>query len=274
MSLAKNKNPMTALRFTQLLSCLRPSRVQSAAAMTFTASIEITVTSGERTECQKQDSRNTSALRTGRERRNESVSYIIVAVVSSTGIPTLLRYHASNHLATAGDCPFEFASDRNLAETVNLGAAAGFPGKTMNSKHDADRNSGSRNCYLAVLVDALEAEVTNSPYDGESQFLDGSAACVCTNGARLICERAGRGRVYGYYDSDNPGTVCGEFAGGHDFALIEDRYIVDYWIKWVACLADRAVYDLQRDRVEIVRLYGERSLWSLVSRPVLGPHND
>lgn len=139
----------------------------------------------------------------------------------------------------------------------------------MNSKTHDDRNSDSRIGYLAGLVDALEAEVTNSQHDGESQFADGSAACTCTNGARLICARAGQGRVYGYRDSDNPGTVCGEFADGHDFAVIEDRYVVDYWIKWVACLSERAVFDVMADADEVKRLYGDRLSWSLVSMPVL-----
>ena len=120
---------------------------------------------------------------------------------------------------------------------------------------------------LESMVDWIESEV-KSP-EGESLFPDGSSACVCTNGARIICERYGRGHIHGYRNEDNPGTVCGEFAGGHDFALIAGQYIVDHWIKWVACLSDRAVFDLVKDAGEIKRLYGDRKKWVLVSRPVL-----
>jgi len=118
---------------------------------------------------------------------------------------------------------------------------------------------------LELLVDEIEAGVTrDDSKDSESVFENGAAACNCTNGARLVCDRLGRGWVVGYRDSDHPGTKCGEFAGGHDFAFVDGRYIVDHWVKWVACLSDRSVFDIFEtgDKETIFQLYGDRSGWS------------
>jgi len=132
----------------------------------------------------------------------------------------------------------------------------------------SDENAASHLARFEHVVDSLESTVTQSKPDEESQFPNGLSACVCTHGAQTVCQSISRGVVMGYRHDDNPGTVCGEFAGGHDFAVIDGRYIVDYWIKWVACLADRAVFDLVYDADEVRRLYGDKKRWTLVSRPV------
>lgn len=80
---------------------------------------------------------------------------------------------------------------------------------------------------LETLVDSIETLIT---YNDEATLPNGTAACVCTNSATLICQLAGKGEVWGYRDENNPRTKCGQFAGGHDFAFIDNRFIVDHWI--------------------------------------------
>lgn len=97
---------------------------------------------------------------------------------------------------------------------------------------------------------------------------DPDIGVICTDYANWARELLGRGEVWGFYDDDNPGTATGELAGGHDFLLVDDRWIVDLWSKFVACISDRAVFDLQAesDALDILRLIGDRNKWVLVSR--------
>ena len=51
---------------------------------------------------------------------------------------------------------------------------------------------------------------------------------ICTNGAKLIAQKFG-GYVAGYpINHDDPQTLVGAFAVGHDFAVIGD-FIIDWW---------------------------------------------
>jgi len=105
-------------------------------------------------------------------------------------------------------------------------------------------------------------------WDGqETLLLNGECLWRCTNGARFIVELVGRGHVFGFHDKDNPGTATGELAFGHDFAVIDDRWIVDIWSKHFVGLSERCVFDLEfeSDAAEIRRLFGDRSKWTLVS---------
>lgn len=105
-------------------------------------------------------------------------------------------------------------------------------------------------------------------WDGEQTLLpDGECLGRCTNGAHYVGKLVGvhRCQVFGFYDHENPGTVTGEFAGGHDFAVIDGRWIVDLWSKHFSGLSTRCVFDLESDShaLEIKRLFGDRSKWKL-----------
>jgi hypothetical protein len=51
---------------------------------------------------------------------------------------------------------------------------------------------------------------------------------ICTNGARLIAKKFGS-FVAGYpIETDEPQTLVGAFAGGHDFAVVGE-FIIDWW---------------------------------------------
>jgi hypothetical protein len=97
----------------------------------------------------------------------------------------------------------------------------------------------------------------------------GFSGVVCTGYAFAIRRILGSDRVVirGFLDSGNPGTEVGRLAGGHDFAVVDDRFIVDPWLPGVELTGDRGVYDLLDpgdlgDLGEILRLYGDREKWS------------
>jgi hypothetical protein len=93
---------------------------------------------------------------------------------------------------------------------------------------------------------------------------DGEPAVICSFCAAYIVRLEGAGKVIGFHDGENPTAHAAGYPGGaHDFALIDDRYIVDPWVKETGLTSKRAVFDLQdpRDREEIRFLYGDPRVW-------------
>lgn len=112
-----------------------------------------------------------------------------------------------------------------------------------------------------------------------SELPDGSHACRCTDCAYFIVRREGKGRVVGYAEGCNPeaaatGPTRRQMGNdGHDFAIIDDRYIVDPWVKETAGTSARAVLDLLSDvdAPEIRRLYGDPQTWEEVEAIAVPP---
>ena len=99
---------------------------------------------------------------------------------------------------------------------------------------------------------------------GPAEFPDGSNWVSCTNWAHYVRRVLGdRAQIFGFDQDENPASQIAQECGGHDFAVVDERYIVDGWIKNVDHLSQRAVFDLddpdQAD--EIRRYYGDRSAW-------------
>ena len=101
---------------------------------------------------------------------------------------------------------------------------------------------------------------------------DDSATClpgeyemgVCTHCARRVIHVVGCGKIVGYYESKNPGTLAANGCGGHDFALIDHRYIVDvWWTYFVSEDNDGPIFDLadSSQSARIRELYGLVSKW-------------
>lgn len=100
----------------------------------------------------------------------------------------------------------------------------------------------------------------------EWQFRDGSACAICTASAKQIAKRFG-GLVFGYQSDCNPTARIGLPAiDGHDFALIDDRWLVDYWAWRVAGIAAQPIHDLSyaADRTAACALNGPANVWDLV----------
>lgn len=100
-----------------------------------------------------------------------------------------------------------------------------------------------------------------------SMMPDGSSATVCTNYAihigRALPDRT---QIFGFSNNDNPTSrVAREeiHPGGHDFALVDGRYLVDPWIRLVACEGDQIFFDLEdeQDAALVRDIYGPRECW-------------
>lgn len=112
---------------------------------------------------------------------------------------------------------------------------------------------------LEKLCQEIQDAVT---WQGEASILpNGRYAVVCTFSARLVAELRG-GEVYGYLSDDE--AFVGE--GGHDFALIQNRYLVDWWNRYVMGDTEQAVFDLEdpKDAEIVARIYPKRESWELV----------
>jgi hypothetical protein len=103
-----------------------------------------------------------------------------------------------------------------------------------------------------------------SPQDGEIEFPDGSSWFSCSNWARYTRRLEGKAaKLYGFDVEDNPGSLIAAECGGHDFAVVRDRFIVDGWIVSVAGYDRRAVFDLfaAADEAIVCELYGNPRYW-------------
>ena len=108
--------------------------------------------------------------------------------------------------------------------------------------------------------------ITETSEGGE--FGDGSSAVQCTGFACAIQKKLGpdRVKVMGFMTEDNPGTEIETVAEGHDFAVVDGRYIVDPWIAEVEGISDAIVFDLQDegDQARISSIYGDQTTWEEV----------
>lgn len=100
----------------------------------------------------------------------------------------------------------------------------------------------------------------------EWQFEDGSACGICTHSAIQVASAFG-GVVLGYLAENNPVAALGEaYSQGHDFAVIDERWLVDYWAWRTTDLLEFPVLDLAAasDLTVATRLYGKRTRWDVV----------
>lgn len=87
----------------------------------------------------------------------------------------------------------------------------------------------------------------------------------CTNTAVWLADRLG-GLVYGYSVEDNPSAEIGALEGGHDFAVVDGRWLADFWAKDSYQLPD--LYDMNspREMASVVKRYGDPSRWTRMTQ--------
>lgn len=119
---------------------------------------------------------------------------------------------------------------------------------------------------LAKLVEKAWKLHEKAPNYGKQPFVCPAVGVVgrCTDTAVYLADRLG-GAVYGYTIEDNPDAQLGKDEFGHDFAVVDDRWLVDFWAKDTYQLPD--LYDLTdpKDRIEVRRQYGDASKWERMS---------
>lgn len=112
-------------------------------------------------------------------------------------------------------------------------------------------------------------EAIGITYPGEDQpclLPNGQEFGHCTNCAWYVVDVLGQGEVYGFRYDDNPDCTHEmiEIAGGHDFPVIHDRFIVDIWISHYTGWESQVVYDLHdpADSDKIREIYGDPACWA------------
>lgn len=106
---------------------------------------------------------------------------------------------------------------------------------------------------------------------GTSSYLPhGGSACCCTDYAIHIHKALpGRVQIFGFSNKDNPTSRVARkkiHPGGHDFALVDGRYIVDPWPRLVRRVIQQMVFDLDQesedgDAALAHDIYGPRACW-------------
>jgi hypothetical protein len=97
---------------------------------------------------------------------------------------------------------------------------------------------------------------------GASHLPDGTYAATCTNWARMVKARYGDRAEIKYILSRLSPALHADGYDGHDFAVLDGRYLIDGWAKQFPG-RPRAVLDLQdpADHEEIITYYGDPKLW-------------
>lgn len=119
------------------------------------------------------------------------------------------------------------------------------------------------------LEEFVKVLVAEERFDFEEtvwHFADGSHCSTCTSGARRVALEF-NGRVLGYFSKSNSSSIIGgTLCEGHDFAIIDERWIVDYWSFRVARKIQSPVLDLQNptERDLARNLFGDCNTWETV----------
>lgn len=119
---------------------------------------------------------------------------------------------------------------------------------------------------LTKKVEAAWKVHEKSPSHENEPFICAGVGVVgrCTDAAIYLADRLD-GEVHGYQIEDNPEALVGSFEGGHDFAVVDKRWLVDFWAKDTYQLPD--LYDMADplESIEVRRQYGDPSKWSRMS---------
>ncbi len=120
---------------------------------------------------------------------------------------------------------------------------------------------------LESVEDSLREQSQVESLDCISYLPGGGSGVCCTDYARQIAHIFwGRVAVVGFANDDNPTAraVREEWhPGGHDFAVLDNRFLIDVWPKLVLGKSEKTVYDLADpdDRAKALETYGPRECW-------------
>jgi hypothetical protein len=101
----------------------------------------------------------------------------------------------------------------------------------------------------------------------ESEFPDGSDAVRCTHYAMQIAKKyPERTQIFGFLNEANPDCEIvkrGLHPGGHDFAVVDQRWLIDPWVRLVCGAFHEIILDLddREDAILALARYGGRENW-------------
>lgn len=134
-----------------------------------------------------------------------------------------------------------------------------------------DTTAGTIADHSRALFKVLEESCLLNEDEECHVFPTGKAFFICTNWADLTRRYFGEHRteVMGYLHINNESSAISQQYEGHDFAIVDGRFIIDGWLTGVGLeqpgRVTPGVYDMQHpdDAAEIARLYGDRNAWEL-----------
>lgn len=100
--------------------------------------------------------------------------------------------------------------------------------------------------------------------DDGARLPDGGRWAICTTWAGYVRRLEGdRAQLFGYSCDENPSAEISRLADGHDFAIVDFRWLVDPWSLLVEGLTSKAVLDLEDpdDLALAEKLNGPRRFW-------------
>lgn len=116
-----------------------------------------------------------------------------------------------------------------------------------------------------LTEDEFKAEGYTREFEGVTYLPDHTIMFICTNSADYVVTKLGEGARYGFASEDNPTATHSEVkGGGHDFAVLRKRFIVDLWISHYTGCETKVVYDLwdKKDHEKIREIFGDPATWS------------
>lgn len=123
--------------------------------------------------------------------------------------------------------------------------------------------------YLPGELDALALQIGKGSVPDTSSFLPGGGSAVCCTeyACHIYRTLPGRVQVFGFANENNPSSrVAREeiHPGGHDFAVVDGRYIVDPWPRLVPAAFEQLVFDMHdpHDAALVADIYGPRDCWT------------
>jgi hypothetical protein len=115
----------------------------------------------------------------------------------------------------------------------------------------------------SVVAAAPSLREVRTRMDGMSKLADAweklaQGPFVCSQASEVTQAIVG-GVIMGYWSKNNPTAELGRSEGGHDFLIVDDEWVLDFWA--AAYYGERPIHNLKTDATEIARLYGDRSKW-------------
>lgn len=120
------------------------------------------------------------------------------------------------------------------------------------------------NLILLAVEEAYSAflkEDERIAAEPETEFT-GHPFTTCTNICVWLKENHfPQAKIVGYFIENNPMAIIGLAEGGHDFLLVDDRYIIDFWYRHVTGAANAAiVIDTTENSIDLAK-YGDPKQW-------------
>jgi len=93
----------------------------------------------------------------------------------------------------------------------------------------------------------------------------GNPFSICTYGAEWVKEKFfPKAVIMGYHADDNPDAIIGQDEGGHDFLILSDRYIIDFWYNNMIDSKAPVFIDMEKDEALAKKYYGDKTTWEKV----------